>query len=89
MLSIFLYAFLIISALNAILITFSKAYLTELGKSTFDISLIQSKVYNNDASLLEIIMCYFINLFKALKNIWIYVISGVVVLIAYLVGLFF
>lgn len=45
MIKVSIYSFVIIAGLNAILRTFSKEYVTSLGKSVFDISPLQGKVY--------------------------------------------
>jgi len=89
MIKIFIYSFIIIAGLNAILRTFSREYVTSLGKSVFDISPLQGKVYARQANIFEIILCYLINTLGALKNIMIYGLAGIITLIAYLIGIIF
>jgi len=85
MLKIFIYSFLILSALNSILRTFSEGYLTELGVSVFDMSQLQKKVFDRQANIFEIVLMYLLNMLQAVKNIYIYIIAGIITLIFYFI----
>ncbi len=87
MISVFIYSFIIFAVLNAILLTFS--YIPGQGKSAVSMSELQLKVLGRQANIFEIILCYIINVVRAIKNIFIYLLAGLITLIWYLITLIF